>query len=320
MRRVCMLVLLAVVVVASAGWAAPESVQLRLRGEAGQESRYRSTVTVAADVNLQDPGTGMAGLSVSPRLEGRFTTIVRVLDSAPNGDLTLAAEVESFNVRFDAADLHAQMAIEGPDGASPELIHLPPLPVTLVVSSQGRLLSLEGLDDLPLPPLPTAKGESIDLAAIVNAAIQQFAQPTFPEQPVSAGDSWEWEMSLDPAPMLETLGLPVPPELSARLSELLEPITCVSTLAGFETVDGVECARIEANTPWTRRVPVGGEGDDAVVLSEQGVLTAVTWFDYEAGRAVRETLDVRSFVSVDSAGETPLRVEVRGERETRLLP
>ena len=317
MRRVCMLVLLAVVVAAPACWAAPESVQLRLRGEAGQEFRYRTTVTVAADLNLQDPDTGITELSISPRLEGRFTTIVRVLDSAPNGDLTLGAQVESFNVRFDAADLHAQLAIEGPDGESPELIHLPPLPVTLVVSSRGRLLSLEGLNNLPLPSLPTAKGESLDLAAIVNAAIQQFAQPGLPEQPVSAGDSWEREISLDPAPMVETLGLPAPPGPRAFLSELLEPITCVSTLAGFETVDGVECARIEVTSPWTRRAPVG---DESVIFAEEGMVTAVTWFDYEAGRAVRETLEFRSLVTVEAAGVTLLRVEVRAECETRLVP
>ena len=320
MLRVCMLVLLAVMLVASAGWAAPESVQLRLGGEAGQEARYRSTVTVAADVNIQDPGTGMAELSINPRLEGRFTTIVRLLDSAPNGDLTLGAQVESFNVRFDAADLHAQLAIEGRDGASPELIHLPPLPITMVVSNRGRLLSLDGLDAFPIPPLPIAKGEPVDLAAVVNAAIQQFARPTFPEQPVSLGDSWEQEISLDPVPVVEALGLPAPPGLSAFVSELLEPMTCLLTLVSFETVDGVECAKIEATSPWTRRVPVGGGGDDGVVLVEQGMLTAVTWFDYEAGHAVRETLEFRSFVTVDAAGETPMRVEVRADRETRLLP
>ncbi|MBE9566743.1 MAG: hypothetical protein IMF16_08330 [Proteobacteria bacterium] len=319
MRRVCMLVLLAVVVVAPACWAAPESVQLRLGGEAGQEARYRSTVTVAADVNVQIPGTGMAELSVSPRLEGRFTTIVRVLDSAPNGDLTLGAQVESFNIRFDAADLHAQLAIEGPGGASPELIHLPPLPITMVVSNRGRLLSLDGLDEFPIPPLPTAKDEPVDLAAIINTAIQQFAQPAFPEEPVSAGESWEWEITVDPRPMLEMLGLPVPPELSTRLSEL-EPMRCVSTLAGFETVDGVECARIEATSPWSRREPVGSGGDESVVLTEEGLVTAVTWFDYEGGCAVRETLEFRSLVTVDAAGATPMRVEVRADRETRLLP
>lgn len=319
MRRVCMLVMLAVVVVAPACWATPESVQLRLKGEAGQESRYRSTVTIAADVNVQIPGTGMAELSVSPRLEGRITTIVRLLDSAPNGDLTLGARVESFNIRFDAADLHAELAIEGPDGASPELIHLPPMPITVVVSKRGRVLSLDGLDAFPIPPLPIAKGESVDFAAIVNTAIQQFAQPAFPEQAVSVGESWEWEIAVDPRPMLEMLGLPVPPEVSARLSDL-DPMRCVSTLAGFETVDGVECARIEGTTPWSRREPVGGRGDKSVVFAEEGVVTSVTWFDYEAGRAVRETLEFRSLVTVEAADATLLRVEVTAECETRLLP
>ena len=319
MRRVCMLVLLAVVLMASAGWAAPESVQLRLMGEAGQEIRYHSTISAAADVNVQIPGAAMIALPISPRLEGRFVTIVSVLDSAPNGDLTFGAQIESFNVRLDAADFHLQVAIEGPDGARPEMIPIPRLPITVVMSSRGRLLSLDGLDELPIPPLPVAKGESVDLAAIVDAAIQQFAQPAFPEEPVSVGESWEWEITVDPMVMAEMLGLPAPPELGAGF---LEPQTmrCVSTLAGFETVNGVECARIEATSPWNRQTSMGGPGDEALVLTEEGAVTVVTWFDYQAGHAVGETLEYRSVGTMTSEGETRMRVEVRADRETRLLP
>jgi hypothetical protein len=309
-------VTVAVLMAVAAAYAAPRSVSLELKGEPGQELRYGTTFECAMQLEARDPGTGREVLSIAPRVTGRMTTIQRVHEVAENGDLTLGGQIESFGFTLDVADLHAQLAIEGPDGGAPELIKLPPLPVRAVMSKRGKTLDIEGLDRLPIPPLPGPSGKPIDIGAMIKAFVQQYSQPLFPDRPVSVGETWEWETAVSTGEMLETLGMPMPEEMKERMSSLSIPLKSTSTLVGFEEVGGVECAKVEAAAPWRLSMPLsGGEESGAPMLEESGVTTVVTWFDHAAGRTVRETATIELTMRVggEQAALAEMRMVATGE-------
>lgn len=199
------------------------------------------------------------------------------------------------------------------------MIKLPELPIQAVMGKRGNLVAINGLDALPIPPLPGPTGENIDLAEMVGEMIAEFSPPTYPEGPVSVGDVWEWEMVIDPMTMAEKAGAPLPPEVKERMGEMAIPFKCTSTLVGFEAIDGIECAKIEAMAPWEIAMPMGPEGAAGMTLRESGSSVVTTWFDYAGGRMVRQTTEVR-FTMMLGAGEmVPVRMEmsISGQSELK---
>jgi len=299
-------------------WAAPRSVVLEFKGEPGQESRYGTTVEMAMDLEAMDPGSGMQVFSLAPRLTASAVTIGRVLEVAENGDVTMGGRVESFDFSLDVADLHARLAIVGPDGGPPQLIRLPELPIRGVVSKRGKVVAIEGLDALPIPPIPGPEGGSINLPEMMSKMIEKFSQPVFPDRAISVGDTWEWEMTMDPVAMMEMMGTPMPPEAKKDLGAMSFPIKSTSTLVAFEEVNGVECAKIEAVAPWELSMPVGPQGAGGMMLKESGSTVVTTWFDYAAGRKVRETTEMSMTMTMGAGPVTPVHMEMRLSGESEL--
>lgn len=306
MRRglaiVLMWVLLAAVV--AAGWAAPESVRLELKGTPGTASRYESKFNMTMDIAV--PLAQESNLVVSPRLEGRAITLERVTSVAENGDLTMGTQIESFDVKLDVADLHVQVAIQGPGGGPPQLIKLPALPIEMVISKRGKPVAITGLDKL-LPPIPGPGGQKINLGELLDKAVKAFGQPLYPDKSVSVGESWEWKMMVDPAAIAEMLGAPMPAEAKEQLAHLKFPVQTTSTLVGFETINGVECAKIEAAAPWKLSMPMGPEQAESPALRESGRTQVTTWFDYQAGRRVKELVAV----SMEMVAPTPAGAQAK---------
>ena len=210
MRRGFAAVVMATVLLvgASAVWAAPNAVTLEMKGEPGQELRYSTTFSMSLDLDVQDPESGKQVFSLAPRMAGSAVAVSRVADVAENGDLSFAGRVESFDFSLDVADLHARLAIVGPDGGAPQLIKLPEIPLRTVISKAGKLVAIEGLENLPIPPIPGPNGQSIDLKGMMSKVTGQFSQPLFPDRPVSVGDTWQWEMVIEPLKMAEMMGTP----------------------------------------------------------------------------------------------------------------
>jgi hypothetical protein len=301
---------------ASAVWAAPNAVTLEMKGEPGQEMRYSTTFSMSLDLNVEDPESGNQVFSLAPRAAGSAVTVSRVADVSENGDLSLAGRVESFDFSLDVADLHARLAIVGPDGGAPQLIKLPEIPIRTVMSKAGKLVAIEGLEKLPIPPIPAGPdGRTIDLKGMMSKMTSQFSQPLFPDRPVSVGDTWEWEMVIEPLKMAEMMGTPMPPEAKEQLGALSFPIKSTSTLVGFEMVKGVECAKIEAVAPWELNMPAGPGG---MVLDESVNTKVVTWFDYAAGQTVKESTQVEVMMTVGNEQATPVRMEMRISGESEL--
>jgi hypothetical protein len=268
--------------------AAPESVVLEFKGEPGQELTYDTKVSFEMDVSATDPGTGEQVFALSPRFSGALVTIERVTEVAENGDLTIQSQIESFDVTLDFADLHMDLSLQGPDGGPPQLLKLPPLPIEVVMSKHGKPLAFKGLDKLPLPPIPGPEGKEMDLAAMIEGMMDTFAQPTLPDGPVSVGDSWGWEAEIDLGKMMGKMIPDMPPEATAMLSSMKIPVKTTTTLEGFETVGGIECAKLVADTSWELEFPVG----PGIMLEERGETTVATWFNHEAGHTVKDVVEV----------------------------
>lgn len=319
MRRWLVAAVAAAVLAAGAAGlqAAPEAVTLELKGTPKAEARYATTLDMVMDLTVKNPENGAEVLSVNPRLEGRAVTIQRVIEVADNGDLTMGGQIESFNIKLDVADLHAQLAIEGPEGGPPKLIKLPALPIRTVVTKRGQVVAIKGLEGL-IPPLPGPGGQKIDIGQFLTKIVSQFSEPVYPDKPVSVGETWGWKMTVDPAAMAETMGFPMPPEAKAQMAPMKFPIVVNYRLAGFETVNGVECAKIEAEAPWELNMPMGPPEKKQGTLHESGTTKVTSWFDYAAGRAVREHTEFGMQMTMTMGASTPVNMTMRMTGDTEL--
>lgn len=272
-----------------AAYAGPGPLVLEFKGEPGQEMKRDVDVSFEMDMAAMDPGTGEQVFALNPRFSGALVTIDRVTEVAENGDLTLQSQVESLDVTLDFADLHMDLSLQGPDGGPPQLIKLPALPIEVVMSKYGKPLALKGLDKLPLPPLPAGpEGKQLDIKAMIEGMMETFAQPTLPDAPVSVGDSWGWEAQIDLGKMMGSIVPNMPPEATAMLSSMKIPVKTTTTFERLETMGGVECAKLVADTAWELKFPAG----PGIMMDENGTTTVVTWFDHAAGRTVKEVVEV----------------------------
>jgi len=312
-------VLIAVLVVttAAAAWPAPNSIVLQLKGEPGSEAKYQTSLAMEMDMRVQTGEDPNQTLTINPRLEAEAVTIERVASVADNGDLSMSSQVESFDINLVCANLHLSFGISGPGGPGPQLIRLPALPFRAVMSKRGKLLAIEGLEKLAAP-MPGPAGEKLEIGKLISDLISKMGQPLYPEGPVAVGQSWEWEMTIDPAAIMTALGLPIPEEAKQQLAALKFPIRSTSTLVGFETVGGIECAKIEALSPWQLNMPMPGPQGSSTTLSESGSTKVTTWFDYAAGRKVKEATEVSMDMAVVAGSATPAKMTMRLTGNTQL--
>lgn len=315
--RAVALVMVVLAAAVGTGWAAPQPVTLELKGQPGTESRYQTKVSLVID--LTAPIAQGSALTVSPRVEGQAVTVDRVVNVAPNGNLTVGTRVESFDFKVDVADFHAQVAIQGPGGGPPQLIKLPELPVQTVMTKRGKPVAVKGLDKV-IPPLPLGGpgGEKLNLGDLITKALAQFAQPLYPEKPVSVGETWGWETTIEPGTMLTKMGLPLPAGAKQQLEAMKFPVKTTSTLVAFESVAGVECAKIETTVPWQVSMPVPMPTGDTATLSQAGGSKVTTWFDYTAGRKVKEVTEFNMEMTVSVGAAAPVKMTVRLDADSEL--
>jgi hypothetical protein len=320
MRRLILAVTVAAFLACVAGVAiaAPESVVLELKGEPGQETKRSTEIACEMDIAVRNPESGEQIFALTPRLNGSLVGVEEVLNVAENGDLTFQHGIESFELDLEVADLSVSVALQGPGGGPPELFKLPPLPIKTVLSKQGKVVAMEGLDKLPIPALPGPGGQKFDLKQMIEGiqtVMDEFGQPRFPDRPVAVGESWGWDMMVDPLEMAEKMGQQIPDEAKPMLSLTKFPVKSTSTLAGFEMVDGVECARIVSETPWELEIPVG----PGMTLQEAGDTTVVSLLDYEAGRILNEVFEFSLEIRAGTAEMAMMEMEfaIRGESEVQ---
>ena len=298
--------------------AAPSApVLLQLKGQAGDQARYRTELDFGLDLEVNDPSGGVS-VTVKPRLMGWLTSAVKTTAVSPSGDLTMSGRVEAFDLKLDLANLHLRAAID-PMVGRPQLVRLPDLPISAVLSPRGKLMALEGLDKLPIPPLPGPGGQKINLAQMVSKLVGEFSQPVLPEKPVAPGDTWKTSASFDMAAMLKNMGLPAPDLAAKQMEKLKVPVTTTYIFTGYETVDGVEAAVIRGEAPWTLELPMGSPEAPMGTLTEVGNTTLTMLLVPSTGKVVVETTDITLEMSVKGQAASPVRMTMTGKVTKKLV-
>lgn len=295
-----------------------QPVILELKGPVGEETRYRSELDFSLEAEINDPSGGMS-VTVKPRLSGWLTTSEKISAVSAEGDLTTGGRLEAFDVKFDLGNLHLRAAVDPAGGGVRQLIRLPDIPISTVVSKRGRVVALQGLEKLPIPPLPGPQGQKIDLPGMISKLIGEFSQPILPDGPVKVGDTWETSLTVDVGEMLKTMGLPIPPEQAQELGDLAIPMTTTYTFVGYETTDGTQTAAIRGESPWRLEMPVSGGRANGGRLTESGNTVLTMFLAPETGKVVRQSAVVTLEMVMQGEAGVLVRTSMRGTIEQKLV-
>ena len=124
--------------------------------------------------------------------------------------------------------------------------------------------------------------------------------PGLPDQPVRVGDTWTYRGGIP--------GNSFNPETSILL-------TSVNTLEGFETIDGMECAKITSE--FNGELVTEGQSTPGTVISGGPVTGSATWFfAYKEGLLVRANRTFRAETTI--AMGDPGRPPVPAVEETKI--
>jgi len=131
--------------------------------------------------------------------------------------------------------------------------------------------------------------------------------PDVAGKPVEIGDTW-----------ITTDGVTD----KAEGSEMTLTFESVNTLAGFETVDGYECARI--TTVFTGTIKASGKEGPADVTSEGNLEGTSVWhFAHKEGILVRDVTEGTGSMMIHAVapqGEMDIPATLETRFETRIVP
>ena len=290
--------------------ASTQPVLLQLKGQVGDQVQYRTDLDFAVDLEINDPSGGLS-VTVKPRLNGWVTSSEKVMAVSPAGDLIMTGRIDAFDLRFELANLHLRAAVDPGAGGLGQLIKLPEIPVRAVVSKRGQVIGLEGLDKLPIPPLPGPAGAKINLAEMIDQVLSKYSQPILPDRPVTVGDTWTVESAMDLAEMMKSLGVPLPAEAEQRMGKLDLTLKTTYAFRGYEMVKGQEAAVIQANSPWKLEFPVGGPKAGKGLLTETGNTVMTIHLVPTTGKVVRERVELVLEMTVQEQGATPAHMTMK---------
>ncbi len=231
-RLLC--VLLALCLASSAFAQGGDRILLRYQWNAGDEITWQvvseTTGTVTMRDLTQDP-VAENTMEMWTRATMPMTLVVESVDADGNGTISYRLGVIDMDTVQGGQQQYIQidpdagtMTVNGEEQELPGQM-MPGMlgDMKLVISPLGEML------DVQMPEGTDMSGffGGMDMAQLMR--LSQQSQMTFPEQPVSVGYSW---------------GTSVAAPFGAEVSDMFDT-TVVATLAGLETVDGVQCARID---------------------------------------------------------------------------
>jgi hypothetical protein len=235
------------------------------------------------------------------------------------GDLTLSGRVEAFDLKFDLANLHLRAAIDPSAGGAAQLVRLPDVPISAVVSKRGQLVSVKGLEKLPIPPIPMPGGQKLDITQLVGKLTGQFAQPILPDRPVQPGDTWKTTVVFDMAKAMQTMGMPLPAEATRQMEKLKIPLTTTYTFVGYEAVNGEQAAVIRGESPWKLELPVGAANAALGTLTESGNTLLTMYLVPSSGKMVRQQTTITLEMAMKSETAPPVRMRMTGRVDKKLV-
>jgi hypothetical protein len=183
-------------------------------------------------------------------------------------------------------------SVTGPQGdMSPDMAPLKGKSFDMVLSPLGAEVDVAGAEALTY----AIGGESRNLAS----GFKTFF-PDLPGKPVKIGDTWPSSDSVE--------------EKTGSMTIKID-LQNVNTLEGFETIDGMECARISAQVTGTV-TGSGNQGGMDLTFTGTTKGKGVWYFAVKEGIFVKQTSDSTSEMTIDvaAAGMTiPVNQTMKGE-------
>ncbi len=326
-RMLVGMVLAAIAVGFAWGQDAGERVLLRYKWNVGEEVTWAISAEgggeqVNSDLTKEPPTENAMNIFLDMEMPMHQT--VEAVDEEGNGTVAYQMGVMQVNVQAGDQPIHhtiidpaaQKMIVEGEEMPLPApLLTVLGEPMRMVVSPRGEVLSSQVPIDLELFFGMT------QVSPAQGFQTMPATQMVLPEQPIGIGYTWakttdiklgtasqdteagDDEAEAQPAEQPEA----VPPEAPEAPSGMT--LTMLYTLADFETIEGVECARIEvvgvldAAEPFTISPSVPG-ADLNVDLGPMHIsMRGVIYFDPEASCEVRSEMHTIMQMRQETRGE-----------------
>ncbi len=176
-------------------------------------------------------------------------------------------------------------------------------PPVIRVSPRGQILEFHGLERY-IPHLRTAGLQHIDPPRWPNLSLVQF-----PEDPVSVGETWEYISPVRASTLTQST--------AQRFAS-----TGTYTLAGFETINDRQCAKITMACDLELIQPPASPAPTRAKLKVNYISFSMTgtgtlYFDYQAGQMVNSdfTVTVNSHANISLPGPK----DAAGKRTTQTI-
>jgi hypothetical protein len=230
------------------------SVSVATAQPAGVRLEYKLTPGMAATYRTAVKGTGAVSMLDTPQpfaLASQITETYSCRGLMEDG-------VAMVEITTDPA---SSVTVTIADQPQTTLLRVPP--VRILMDKRGRILAAAGLEQanvgLPIPGLD------------LNQILMQGGQLGLPDREVKVGDTWT-----DSIPVKTATGATVQMQQNSRL-------------AGFERVNGMDCAKIEQTTvlPVEMALPTQALGLTSAIKG-QITITGAKYFAYEKGLLVKD--------------------------------
>jgi hypothetical protein len=272
-------------------WGNPQSgLILQYRMAEDLALRYQLTIEQTQDVEVM-------GQQIKTETKGEIAFIVKSKGLKENNQ-QLGITIDSMKIKINSPQGELTPKINSPQGElTPDMTTVEGKSFDMIMSRLGKELDLSGAESIQYDLGQAGKR---DLASNFQAIFPDLA-----DKPVKVGDTWTSKDTIT-----EKVG-------SGEIKISLESL---NTLAGFETVDGLECAKITAKITGT--LEGGGEQMGADLAFKGEIEGSDTWyFAYKEGFFVYEKVDVltKGSVSVRGPQEMSIPMAQNMRIETKLI-
>jgi len=282
-----------------------------------------AAVLVLAGCAANAPAPKVAGTSVAPKAEPAGVVLEykmpagRVLRYQIKEEMTQKSEAMGQTIESLSSGT-ATYAFQSKGRKDRDLL--------LGVTIEDKTMSMTGIQGDMSPDLKSVKGKSFDMvlsplgaeldvsgaesitydfAAGTRSVANDFKTffPDLPGKPLKVGDSWPSSFAIE-----EKVG-PADMKLEFQI---------VNTFEGFETVDGLECARIRANVTGT----ISGTGSQQGLEmlfggTHQG--TDVWHFAVKEGFFVKSTSELTTDATISISGPQNMTIPSKSTRKSEVI-
>lgn len=245
--------------------SAEEKITLRLNLEKGAKKKMSYDMAMDMVVNVPQQGQQIKG-----KTNMGFDISAEVADVADNGELTMKMTYDRVRMLVSMGPVQLDFDSADPDKggnnpASAALAAMVGKTITVKMTPQGKVLDIEGLDQLG----PQGAGFSKLFDQMFNY---------FPDKPVGVGDSWEGKMKL-PADGQMAADMKMVSTLKARKEgKAIIGVDATMSAKGAVSISGkmTGAMTVDEKTGWFEKgdmtMNFGGEGPGGMTMTYKGTV------------------------------------------------